>query len=224
MSETQWPSAGFILSSGENRWVKFVVRKTDTAYDLLVWRNLGSDNDYYCARVFQFPTDEMQANPFTGAGNTLKLTLVYSGGKYAVYGNDKLMFELGQGEEIQNGHSISSILGSGNVRLGLFAERQITFTDWNFRTLLSTDAGGFAYDPQTGGYSSAHDATDNQAYIAEAEGGVPFTLEADMKNMSASQWPSAGFILNAGQSLYGRREYPETEAGIFRKQVFSLCK
>ena len=198
MSTEEWPSSGFILNAGENNWVKFVVRKTNTNYDLLVWRNLGTDNDYYCAKVYNFPTEELKANPFTGTNDTLKLSLVYSGSKYSVYVNGTLVFDLAQTEEIQFGHSVASILGGGDVRLGLFAERQITFTDWSYKPLLRAEVGNMTYDSETGYYATVYDDTDNQAYIGSVTGRQPFVLETTMKDMGTEDWPSSGIILNAG--------------------------
>ena len=200
MSTSQWPSAGFILNAGGDSWVKFVVRYAEDHYDLVVWRNLGTDNDYYCAEVYNFPTEELRANPFTGPDGTMKLALVYSGGKYAVYVNDTFIFDLDENAEIQNGHSVASILGSEDVRLGLFAERQITFTDWSYMPLLKSETGSFTYDPKTGSYSSVHDITDNQAYIGSVASGQPFVLETTMKGMSTEENPSSGVILNAGEN------------------------
>ena len=286
MSTSEWPSSGFILNAGGNSWIKFVVRKTDTNYDMLVWRNLGSDQDYYCAKVYNFP-DNLKANPFTGTDATLTLKLVYSEGNYSVSVNGTQMFDLGEKDEIQNGHSVDSILGTSDVQLGLFAERQITFTDWKAtpgkidstvvsgtvtggdastvvtfakqdrtivgtananadgsysiklpngtycitaqsptqvsnaetvtvtdgavtgsttvalgRSKLTAEAGTMTFDPTTGNYSTVHANTNNRAYLGTVNSKQPFVLKTTMKDMSTSEWPSSGFILNAGENSW----------------------
>ncbi len=135
MSDKTWPSVGFILSTGGNNWLKFVLRlacpDTGEYYDTLIWHDDWVNN--YYVKVFDFKDEDLKKNPFTGEGDTAKLRLVYSGSIYYFYVNDNLIFEIDQDERIQgdNPATVASTLGSGDVSLGLFAERQITFTQWN---------------------------------------------------------------------------------------------
>ncbi|MDE6373485.1 MAG: carboxypeptidase-like regulatory domain-containing protein, partial [Clostridia bacterium] len=138
MSDKTWPSVGFILSTGGNNWIKFVLRlacpNEGEYYDTLIWHDDYTDNSKnYYVRVINFEDDGLKKNPFTGEDKTAKLRLVYSGNNYYFYVNDVLIYEIGQNESIQNGHgaTLASTLGDGKVSLGLFAERQITFTKWN---------------------------------------------------------------------------------------------
>ena len=127
---SQWPSSGFILWTGENSWIKFVVRNGAGNHDIVVWRNI--DGELYCATVANFSDDASKANPFTGTDGTLNFKLVYENGNYTLFVNGTQVFQIGENVEIQNGHTVAGILGDGNVKLGLFGERQITFTDWKF--------------------------------------------------------------------------------------------
>lgn len=139
MSDKTWPSVGFILSTGGNNWIKFVLRlacpgDVTDYYDTLIWHDVydNPESPYY-VRVVNFDDNALKTNPFTGKNNTAKLRLVYTGKVYYFYVNDTLIFRIDEDEAIQAGesHTIASTLGEGEVRLGLFAERQITFTDWN---------------------------------------------------------------------------------------------
>ncbi|MDE5897529.1 MAG: hypothetical protein K2H43_06930, partial [Clostridia bacterium] len=135
MSDKTWPSVGFIISTGGNNWLKFVLRlacpDTGEYYDTLIWHDDWVNN--YYVKVVDFKDEDLKQNPFTGEGGTAKLRLVYSGSIYYFYVNDNLIFEIDQDERIQsdNPATVASTLGSGDVSLGLFAERQITFTQWN---------------------------------------------------------------------------------------------
>ncbi len=139
MSDKTWPSVGFIVSAGGNNWIKFVLRlacpgNVTDYYDTLIWHDVydNPDSPYY-VRVVNFDDNSLKTNPFTGVDGTAKLRLIYTGNVYYFYVNDTLIYSIGQDEAIQAGdtHSIANTLGAGKINLGLFAERQITFTNWS---------------------------------------------------------------------------------------------
>ena len=195
MSDKTWPSVGFIISTGGDHWLKFILRlacpNEGEYYDTLIWHD-DYVNDYY-VKVVNFEDENLRQNPFTGEGDTAKLRLVYSGRFYYFYVNDSLIFKIDQDDRIQgdNPATVASTLSSGDVSLGLFAERQITFTQWNtssayddvFNVIGKTVTAESGFELTVNGNAVENGKVllgDEVTVTATTEGNFTFLLDGEM--------------------------------------------
>lgn len=114
-----WPSAGLIIGSDAEHFVRLTIIHTGNGP---YWMRLGNDK----AGKEKVLT-ELSAEAF--ADGSEKLTAVYSNGLLHVFFGTKLVYTF---DEINDGVTVAGSIGTGNIKAGLFAERQIEFTDWSF--------------------------------------------------------------------------------------------
>lgn len=131
MSSDLWPSAGFAIGTGTNNYMKFTVRyvceEGNKHYDLLLQ---GFNGSAKVEAVFPIPDSSLTQNIFTNNGKAA-LELVYNNGRYYFFVGGKMALDCDE-NTVYGGGSIKDAVGNGGkVKLGLFAERQITFVDWS---------------------------------------------------------------------------------------------
>ena len=119
-----WYSAGFEVGIG-NKIYRFVMRKSaangvnGNCYDMVAWHSTIDQP--------AISNNDLKTNPFTQTGETADIALVYSNGKYYFFINGTLC------------NTVEEDNGTESVRLALFCEKQITYTDWGY----STDISGY---------------------------------------------------------------------------------
>ena len=119
-----WYSAGFEVGIG-NKIYRFVMRKSaangvnGNCYDMVAWHSTTDQP--------AISNNDLKTNPFTQTGETADIALVYSNGKYYFFINGTLC------------NTVEEDNGTESVRLALFCEKQITYTDWGY----STDISGY---------------------------------------------------------------------------------
>lgn len=136
MLAAQWPAVGFIAGTGGDNYMKFAIRRngdTGSPFDFMLLHEAKGEVPY-AYREYEFEAGSaLQQHPF-GENNdqSLEMALVYNGGIYFVFFNDKLAFAIDENTVI-NGVTLKDCVGTqGNVKLGLFAERSNSFVDWSF--------------------------------------------------------------------------------------------
>ena len=129
--------------------------------------------------------------------------------------NDELAVSLSENELLSGQVSIRDSLGSGNVKTGLFGERRITFTGWNY----SADPSGYlkdmprmewihspmVYDFASGQYRVIdHNSVANGGYFTDFAGkkGESFLVEATVRDMDTQLWPSVGLLAGTDAEHY----------------------
>ena len=131
---TNWPAIGLIVGAGGDNYVQFAIRKccpdTGVYYDFMMRRQSNSDTgagELYAGREFG---EALRADAF-GSDDIVKLTVVYYGGNYFVYMDDALTLTIPETVSMY-GTPLKDVIGSGKLKLGLFAEQTGTFTDWGY--------------------------------------------------------------------------------------------
>ena len=131
---TNWPAIGLIVGAGGDNYVQFAIRKccpdTGVYYDFMMRRQSNSDTgagELYAGREFG---EALRADAF-GSDDIVKLTVVYYGGNYFVYMDDALTLTIPETVSMY-GTPLKDVIGSGTLKLGLFAEQTGTFTDWGY--------------------------------------------------------------------------------------------
>lgn len=119
-----WYSAGFATVMNDG-WFRFVFRKNGETglYDIVMFQSYGT------AVVTPISDSEIASKPF-GEGDavsSVRLALVRKGNNYYLFVNDVLVYTANN----PGGTNVNSV--------GLFCERQITYTDWGY----STDISGY---------------------------------------------------------------------------------
>ncbi|MDE5897628.1 MAG: hypothetical protein K2H43_07425, partial [Clostridia bacterium] len=109
----KYPAAGIMVGTSEG-WLRFTVQwnKDNSTYRFVLWRS--SDGPI---------VGETISDPFNGGSMSMKL--VYTEGKYQFFVN---------GTAVYDSSNDNVTVGSEGVRVGLFNDWQITFTDWKFTT------------------------------------------------------------------------------------------
>ncbi|MDE7353126.1 MAG: hypothetical protein K2O06_08750, partial [Acetatifactor sp.] len=218
MDTALWPSVGLLIGTDEEHYVRFsVIRNTDTAPHTYALR-AGNAQGKEIVRWFSDNSILRENLPFGAEGDSdMKLALVYDGSYYYMFVNDKMVTAFGENELLSNEISIRDSLGQGNVRPGLFAERKITFVNWEYSGDLSRYLGKMPgmewihsplmYDAETGRFLAAdHNSLANGGYFRNfaRKPGEAFLLEAGMWNMDTAFWPSAGVIVGTDAGHYVR--------------------
>ena len=131
---TNWPAIGLIVGAGGDNYVQLAIRKccpdTGVYYDFMMRRQSNPDTgagELYAGREFG---EALRADAF-GSDDIVKLTVVYYGGNYFVYMDDALTLTIPETVSMY-GTPLKDVIGSGKLKLGLFAEQTGTFTDWGY--------------------------------------------------------------------------------------------
>ena len=131
---TNWPAIGLIVGAGGDNYVQLAIRKccpdTGVYYDFMMRRQSNPDTgagELYAGRELGEP---LRADAF-GSDDIVKLTVVYYGGNYFVYMDDALTLTIPETVSMY-GTPLKDVIGSGKLKLGLFAEQTGTFTDWGY--------------------------------------------------------------------------------------------
>ena len=213
-----WPSAGVLVGTDAAHYVRFsVVRNTDADPDVYGLR-VGNAGGKEIVRWFSDLEPLADNKPF-GADEkgVMKLAVAYRDGDYHVFVNDELAVSLSENELLSGQVSIRDSLGSGNVKTGLFGERRITFTGWNY----SADPSGYlkdmprmewihspmVYDFASGQYRVIdHNSVANGGYFTDFAGkkGESFLVEATVRDMDTQLWPSVGLLAGTDAEHYVR--------------------
>ncbi len=218
MDTKTWPSTGLIVGTDKDHYVRFsVLRNTDANPDVYALR-AGNANGKEIVKWFS-DIDTLKENKPFGADDKgdMELGLVYEEGIYYVFVNGVLATTFGEDELLSGEISIKDSLGTGNVKLGLFAERKITFVNWNHSADVSKYLGSipkmewihspFVYDFVTGRYLvTDHNSVANGGYLdkSSVKKGESFLLEATVRDMDTETWPSTGLIIGADKDHYVR--------------------
>lgn len=106
----QYPSAGFAVQTAGG-CVRFALRWRPEGdwqcYDSLSWNTAGANTD----------RGRIETNPFVNG--SAEIALVYNHGTYYFFAGDTLLFS-------ESGYD------AANGKVGLFCERNITYTDWSY--------------------------------------------------------------------------------------------
>ncbi len=218
MDTELWPSVGLIVGTGKDNYVRFsIIRNTDVnpnVYAIRVGNAAGKEIVKWFSDI-----ETLQANQPFGANGSgdMQLGLVYQNGYYYVYVNGVLATTYNENDLLSSEISIKNSLGNGNLKLGLFAERKVTFADWNYSTDISKYMAGmpdmewihspFVYDSATGSYRvTDHNSVANGGYFADSalKQGTSFLLETTVRNMDTELWPSVGLIVGNSAKNYVR--------------------
>ena len=218
MDTELWPSVGLIVGTGKDNYVRFsIIRNTDVnpnVYAIRVGNAAGKEIVKWFSDI-----ETLQANQPFGANGSgdMQLGLVYQNGYYYVYVNGVLATTYNENDLLSSKISIKNSLGNGNLKLGLFAERKVTFADWNYSTDISKYMAGmpdmewihspFVYDSATGSYRvTDHNSVANGGYFADSalKQGTSFLLETTVRNMDTELWPSVGLIVGNSAKNYVR--------------------
>lgn len=117
LSEVDWASVGIMIGTAD-RHMRFVLRRTDYGYFDTVLFKVSGD------RAPQIENEALRADPF--ANGTLQIKLEYNSvtGIYSFYLNDTKIFDT-------NGTVDEKVNAGGDIRVGLFCERKVTYIDWS---------------------------------------------------------------------------------------------
>ena len=218
MDTKTWPSTGLIVGTDKDHYVRFsVLRNTDANPNVYALR-AGNASGKEIVKWFS-DIDTLKGNKPFGADDKgdMELGLVYEEGIYYVFVNGVLATTFGEDEMLSGEISIKDSLGTGNVKMGLFAERKITFVNWNHSADVSKYLGSipkmewvhspFVYDFVTGMYQvTDHNSVANGGYLdkSSVKKGESFLLEATVRDMDTETWPSTGLIVGADKDHYVR--------------------
>lgn len=218
MDDSTWPSAGVIVGTDKDRYVRFsMIRNTDANPNVYALR-VGNANGKEIVKWFADIETLKDNKPFGAGGNEdMQLGVVYQNGYYYVYVNGVMATAFEENELLSGETSIKDSLGSGNRKLGLFAERKVTFPNWSYSTDVSKYMGNmpdmewihapFVYDSKNNSYRvTDHNSVANGGYIGGTsyEQGTPFLLEATVRDMDTELWPSTGLIVGTDKNHYVR--------------------
>ena len=218
MDDSTWPSAGVIVGTDKDRYVRFsMIRNTDANPNVYALR-VGNANGKEIVKWFADIETLKDNKPFGAGGNEdMQLGVVYQNGYYYVYVNGVMATAFEENELLSGEISIKDSLGSGSRKLGLFAERKVTFPNWNYSTDVSKYMGNmpdmewihapFVYDSKNNSYRvTDHNSVANGGYIGGTsyKQGTSFLLEATVRDMDTELWPSTGLIVGTDKNHYVR--------------------
>lgn len=200
-----WASAGFIFGPSQTQFVRINLIRNDATdnFGLQVRNASGKETILWFADA-----TALDNNPFAGEGGTLTFQLIYHAGWYNVYFNGKLVNRYDENATLLSGEaSIKSSLDSGDIRFGIYAERAITFTDWDVKTAdvdVPADArvtgfdevDAFTFDAATGAFKSVWN-NNNQRSVTDinVQDATEWVWSADVHVMSDWAYPSVGLAL-----------------------------
>ncbi len=211
-----WPSAGVLVGTDAAHYVRFsVVRNTDADPDVYGLR-VGNAGGKEIVRWFSDIETLADNQPFKNGGS-MKLALAYEGGYYYLFVNG-VQAAAFEGKELLSGEiSIDASLGSGDRKVGLFAERRATFADWNYSADVSKYLGSapklewiyqpLVFDAESGSLRvTDHNSTANGGYFADFSGqqGKAFLVKTTVRDMDADTWPSVGLLAGTDGEHYVR--------------------
>lgn len=123
---TEWPSGGFAIGTSQDKYVKFeIVKADDGTYILRIKDAMTNGEALWWFRSIEAFKQYNSLTEFT-------FTAVCHGGNYYLFLNDDLLVSVSENMQI-GGTTIKSAIGSGKaVKLGLYGEARITFTEWRY--------------------------------------------------------------------------------------------
>ena len=132
MGASMWPSTGLLVGTSTENYMRFgIIRNTDGGvFGLQVRSATGKET------ISWFDTEPFTkwAKPFGEDGTKeFKLELVYHNGVYFVFFNGELAAKYNENDKVlAAGETIAAQVGTGDRKLGVYAERQIIYTDWGY--------------------------------------------------------------------------------------------
>ncbi len=218
MDTQLWPSAGLIAGTDATHYVRFsVVRNTDANPNTYALR-VGNADGKEIVKWFS-DLEGLQDNlPFGADGSgSMKLAVAYDAGYYYLFVNGVQAAAFDEKELLSGEVSIDASLGSGDIKVGLFAERRATFLDWNYSGDVSGYLGGapklewvyrpLVFDAESGSLRvTDHNSTANGGYFADFSGrqGEDFLVETTVRDMDVDTWPSVGVMAGTDAEHYVR--------------------
>lgn len=203
MAAAPWPSAGLLIGTSKTAYVRFnLIRNSDSGVFGLQVRSSAA------GETLLWLNDTPFENPFGGEGGTLTIKLLYHGGWYSVYFNGTLIGRYDENMSLGDKGTLKAQLGEGNLEVGMYAERAVTFIAWDFKTenieipaearLNGSFEGvtAFTYSAKDCAYKSVWN-NNNQRSVSDinVKAVTEWVWSADVHVLSDWAYPSVGLAL-----------------------------
>lgn len=203
MVASPWPSAGLLIGTSKTAYVRFnLIRNSDAGIFGLQVRSAAAGETILWLDNTPF------SNPFGGENGKLTIKLLYHGGWYSVYFNGTLVSRYDENVQLGDKGTLKAQLGDGDLKVGMYAERAVTYTAWDFkaenveippeaRLNGSFDSvAAFTYSAQDCAYKSVWE-NNNQRSVSDinVKNVTEWAWSADVCILSDWAYPSVGLAL-----------------------------